>query len=240
MNISIIVPTLNEEETIEECLTHLQSLNPFEIIVVDAQSRDATQELAHPLADQVLEQTGGLAYQLNLGAKQAQGEVLLFNYSDTRLNAESLRGLTQALLTEPDLVGGAFELELDSPSRGFKVVSVGGNFRNRFGIGPFGDQSIFVKKEIFDSIGGYDPDAFLEDQDLVQRIKKAGRFTILPLPARTSVRRWQEKGFYKTLFVHWYMTALYILGKRKKGKKTQKITEHLRSRRNRPDSKPKG
>lgn len=229
--ISVVIPTLREAGEIEDCLDHVRRLGFDEVIVVDGGSDDDTVERARSRADRVEVETGGLARQLNAGASLASGEVLLFLYADTRLPPTARELLADTFGPSRAPVGGAFQLGFESTSRGFRVIACGGNWRNRLGLGPFGDQAIFATREAFEAAGGYDPGAFLEDLDLVRRLRRLGEFRLLPLEVKTSVRRWEARGFYRTLAIHWAMTALYLLGKRRRGRAAGKVSDHLRRQR---------
>ena len=217
LRVSVIVPTLDEEDTIIATLEDIWGRRPHEVIVVDGGSRDRTQALAVPRATRVLVEGGGLARQLNRGALAATGEVLLFHFADVRLPERGLEAVISSL-EEPGVVGGAFRLGFDSHRPFFRLVALLGNLRNRLGFGPFGDQAIFVGKEIFERLGGFEPEAPLEDLDLVRRLRRAGRFVILKDPVRTSVRRWEADGLLRTSLHHLLASLFYLLGAERKAK----------------------
>ncbi len=215
IKVSIIVPTLNEENAVTITLKRLREIKAHEVIVVDGGSQDRTKKLAEPLATDFLVETGGLAEQLNRGARQASGDVLLFHHADVRLPDSALEEIRKAL-GRPEVVGGAFRLRFESNRLIFRLIAGLANFRNRLGFGPFGDQAIFARRKVFEELEGFSPAAVLEDFDLVTRLKRAGRFVIIPSPVRSSIRRYQEGGILATSAAHYWSGILYLLGARRK------------------------
>lgn len=211
--ISVIVPTLNEEECIVGCLEHLRREGLDEIIVVDGGSTDATCKRAASLADSIRQEPGGLFAQLNRGAKLASGDVLLFHYADGIL-PEGARHAIEKALQDPRVGGGAFRLDLDSREIVFRVIALTANWRNRLGVGPFGDQSIFARTESFRELRGFDLGTFFPDQELVRQLRRVGKFRILRDPVVSSIRRWQRQGILKTQLSHWKITVRLLLGGR--------------------------
>jgi GT2 family glycosyltransferase len=157
----------------------------------------------------------GLAAQLNRGVAAARGEILVFLHADTRLPRGGLAAL-EAALGDPAVAGGAFKLGFDSARLRFRAVAFFGNLRNRLGFGPFGDQALFARRSAFVEVGGFRAGKFLEDLDLVRRLRRRGRFRVLPQAVRTSARRWERHGFAGTLLLHWRLSAAYLLGRRER------------------------
>ncbi|MBL04704.1 MAG: glycosyltransferase [Planctomycetes bacterium] len=225
--ISAIVPTLNEESCIEECLERLELAGVEELIVVDGGSADRTRELARKRADKVLVEPGGVFSQMNRGAWEAEGEVFLFQYADGLLSEAACVEIREALET-PGIVGGAFRLRLDRPGLFYRAVSFCADWRNRLGFGPFGDQSIFVRAEIFRGEGGFPPAGTLPDHELVRTLGRRGCFRLLREPVLVSARRWERCGKWRTLLRHWRLSALYLAGLRRSRGAIIRGTEGLR------------
>ncbi len=216
IRLSVIVPTLNEAGKIEATLDRLAGGPAHELIVVDGGSTDATRSLLNAkkarLIDLiVIEQPGGLAAQLNRGAEVATGDILLFHYADLELPPDGLEAIERAL-SEPEVVGGAFRFGLDSPRPVYRIVEFGANLRNRVGFGPFGDQGIFARRDVFLRLGGYRKDEAMEDFELVRRLKRAGRFVMLPSAALSSARRWETDGVLRTATAHAWASISYLVG----------------------------
>ena len=214
LRVSAIVPTLNEAEEVQRALHSLRLAGVDEIVVVDAGSSDATVGRATPLADVVLHESGGLFAQLNRGAAEASGDVLIFHYADVEFPVVG-RSAVAAVLSRPTVVGGAFRLAFTSPTMVYRLIARGAHVRNRLRLGPFGDQSIFVRAEAFREMSGFRVASFLEDLQFVQRLRQRGRFEMLEACVRASVRRWERMGVLKTLLNHWWLSALYVVGKRR-------------------------
>ena len=210
LRITAIVPTWKEEDSIRSTLLSLRAGGLDEILVVDGGSQDDTVHRATEIADRVFGVAGGLFTQLNHAAREACGDVLLFHYADVKFPRAGRKAIEDTLLSQA-VVGGSFSLSFDSDRKRYALIAQGANLRNRLGIGPFGDQSIFVRSEVFRRLGGFHPDVLLEDLHLVRRLKRAGRFEILDETVRASVRRWETNGLLPTLYHHWRLTLLYML-----------------------------
>ncbi|MCZ6795982.1 MAG: glycosyltransferase family 2 protein [Planctomycetota bacterium] len=210
MEVSAIVPTLDEEAHVTPCLERLRAAGIGEILVVDGGSADRTRDRASRVADRVLEVGGGLFVQLNAGGEAARGDVLVFHYADGHFPQEGVAAILRAL-EDPRVLGGAFCLGFASSELRYRLIAWGAGFRNRLGFGPFGDQTIFLRARVFREIGGFDADVFLADFELVREVRRRGTFRLLSLRLPTSVRRWEQRGVFRTLLWHWKLSAAYLL-----------------------------
>lgn len=188
MNISIIIPTLNEQTRLADCLDSIQKLNPLEIIVVDGGSSDATCELAQRYGAKVIHSPKGRGVQLKKASAAAKGEILLFVHADAKL-PEDVRAEDLVNVIKSGYVGGFFRLKFDSDSLCIRLVEIFANIRSRLLSLPYGDQAIFVSKRAYDDIGGFKDYPFLEDLDLVLRLRKIGRLKMIDKPVTVSSRR---------------------------------------------------
>ena len=209
--ISIIIPTLNEAESIATTMKSAQAATGVEIIVADGKSSDGTGEMAKGLGARLLTITGGRAKQVNGGAMAASSDVLLFLHGDTRLPAGFEKHVLN-LLNIPGTVAGAFALGIDGSEIGLRLVEKLANFRSRFFQMPYGDQAIFLKASIFRSIGGFPDIPIMEDFVFMQRVKKEGRVVIAPAAVTTSSRRWKELGILRTTLINQVVLLAYFLG----------------------------
>ena len=195
--ISIILPVLEESAALPATLHPLVGEPAVELIVVDGDSHDATVDVARQFTDKVFKGARGRANQMNFGALQAKGDILLFLHGDTALPPSALEQVRRTM-NDDTVAGGAFRLRIASPRHALKVVAWGANLRSRlFGL-PYGDQALFVRRSAFNTIGGFSPWPLMEDVDLVRRLKRAGRVVLLPDAVVTSARRWEREGIVWT------------------------------------------
>ncbi len=211
MRLSVIVPAWNEAEAIRQTLAPLQSWRArgHEVIVVDGGSRDATGRLAAPLADRVITAPRGRARQQNAGAALARGEGLVFLHADTRLPAGGDALIQQALATRH---WGRFDVRIAGRHPGLPLVAALMNRRSRLSGISTGDQAIFVRREVFEAVGGFPDQPLMEDIELSRRLKRLGRPACLRPPVVTSGRRWDEYGFWRTVWLMWRLRLAYFLG----------------------------
>ena len=210
-NISIIIPTLNEAETIGTLLSQLRGLAGVELLVVDGGSADSTIDVVKSLGMQILSSSPGKAIQMNTGAEAARSDILLFLHSDTKLPAD-FAGQIRDTLNQPGISAGAFKLAIDGKSFGLRIIEWLANFRSKILQMPYGDQGIFVTKDMFFSVGVFPPQPIMEDFELMRRLKKRGKIAILPLCATTSARRWERLGTVVTTAINQAIIIGYLLG----------------------------
>jgi len=213
LRISIILPTLNEDAQIVTCLRALQPLRAqiCELIVVDGSSQDQTAALAKPLADHVIVSPKGRAAQMNAGAALAQGDILWFLHADSLppLNAIDL---IRAALAHPNRYWGRFDVRLSGRQPLLRVVETLMNLRSRCTSIATGDQGIFVRRHLFERVGGYPPVALMEDIALGTRLRRHSRPVCLRQRVQTSSRRWERNGILRTILLMWRLRLAYFLG----------------------------
>lgn len=215
--ISIIIPVLNEVDNIKKVLTSTQPSQNVEVIVVDGGSVDGTLELVKSLDIKVVSAPTGRAFQMNVGAKVATGEILLFLHADTILPPgfdtmirAALRSPNQGSAKAP--IGGAFALQIDDSLNSLRLIEWGVSWRSRFLQMPYGDQAIFLKAETFHQIDGFPELPIMEDFALVRRLRSRGHITLIPTPVITSARRWLKKGIIQTTLINQIIIFAYFLG----------------------------
>jgi rSAM/selenodomain-associated transferase 2 len=208
--ISVIVPTLNEQAHLPATLKGVTLAPGDELIVVDGGSTDQTVAIAQQFTLQVLHSRRGRAVQMNWGARHAHGDILLFLHADTLLPAGGLEAVRWAF--QDGAVGGAFRLAIMPPTPALRLVAWGTNLRTRFGQLPYGDQALFMPRQVFEALGGYDEVSFMEDVRMVQALRKRGRLTLLPQAVHTSGRRWQRDGVLYTTVRNTVLITLYFWG----------------------------
>ena len=209
--VSIIIPTFNEAGTIRDTIEHLRPFSEFvEVIVADGGSNDGTPDLVKSEV-KIITAPRGRAVQMNTGSQMASGNVLLFLHSDTRLPQNFLDQLNLAL-ADSSIVGGAFKMKIDRPGLFFYLASVGSNLRALSAGIYFGDQTIFIRRDVFIKIGGFPPIELMEDWEISRKMQQVGKTTLLPGPVSTSARRWLIHGKWKTAWLMHKIKILYLLG----------------------------
>ncbi|MEA5583186.1 TIGR04283 family arsenosugar biosynthesis glycosyltransferase [Nodularia harveyana UHCC-0300] len=209
--ISIIIPTFNEAANIESAIASTQPSTNVELIVVDGGSQDNTVSIAQSLGVKTLSSAPSRAVQMNAGAMAATGEILLFLHADSRL-PPGFDNMVRTALQQPKTVAGAFALEIDSPLWSLRWVEKGVNWRSHHWQMPYGDQAIFLTKEIFQKNGQFPNLPIMEDFELIRRLKPIGKISIIPVPVITSARRWLDKGVIYTTLLNQIVITAYILG----------------------------
>lgn len=212
MRISVIIPTFNEAASIAACLDQFKG-DDLEIVVVDGGSTDATPDLVDASGGALCVQSTerGRAPQMNFGGQQATGDVLLFLHADTFLPVDGLDLIRQAF-ADGAVVGGRFELGLDDAGIGFRLVAYLSTVRSKFLGITYGDQAIFVRRDIFDAVGGYPALHLFEDSEFCKAVAQRGKFVMLPAQVCSSTRRWQKWGVTRTIFWMWLLRILFVCG----------------------------
>jgi rSAM/selenodomain-associated transferase 2 len=212
--ISIIIPVLHEGDRIGPCLDHLAQIAediPYEVIVSDGDPQGSTLSAITPKPDYIVEVRSpvGRGAQLNAGARVARGKVLLFLHVDACLPT---RALHQVLETceQKEWVGGAFDLAIASPRLSLRVIAKVASWRSRFTRIPYGDQAIFLRRDIFEQVQGYPDIPIMEDVALMQRLKQNGYAIRILLNAVTvSPRRWEQEGILRCTLRNWSLITMY-------------------------------
>jgi rSAM/selenodomain-associated transferase 2 len=212
MKLSIVMPVLDEAAEIEAAVAALAPYRRrgIEVIVADGGSRDGTGDLAHLLADRVLIAPPGRAVQMNAGAADARGDVLLFLHADTRLPADADRLLLEGL-ARSGRVWGRFDVRIDGGGL-LGLISTTMNWRSRITGIATGDQAMFITRAAFDAIGGFPEIALMEDVTMSARLKRIGKPCALRTRVTTSPRRWRKHGTLRTVFLMWRLRLRFFLG----------------------------
>lgn len=211
LKVSVIIPTLNEGEILEETLAQISRCSPHELIVCDGGSPDDTLHIAQKFTAKIMTVAPGRARQMNAGANAASGDILLFLHADTRVDPDSYRKM-KAIMGSPEIVGGAFSLAIESDRVSLRMISALATLRAKYLNMVYGDQAIFVRKGVFRVMGGYQALPICEDLDFFKRLRKQGPVVLLEDKALTSARRWHAEGIGFTTFRNAVIVILFMLG----------------------------
>jgi rSAM/selenodomain-associated transferase 2 len=210
MTVSVVIPTLNESNTIGETIRSVRAQCPREIIVVDGGSCDDTIEQASA-ASFIVSSEPGRARQMNVGAAWASGEVLLFLHADCRPEVGALAEAT-SLLSRPDVVAGCFRMCIGADSAIYRLIDAGAAARVRLAGLVYGDQGLFLRRKDFHRLGGFPPLNFMEDVFFSQSLRRHGRILVGRRRIHVSSRRWQHAGFIRQTLRNWLLLALAVAG----------------------------
>ncbi len=209
--VSIIIPTLNEESSLAATINMAQQSERIEIIVVDGGSSDHTLGIAHSLRVKVVCSKAGRAGQMNAGAREARGNILLFLHADTLL-PEDFDKCIRRILCDRSISLGAFRLVIRARGISFRIIEFGANLRSKYCNLPYGDQALFMCRQRFEQLGGFPEISLMEDFALVRQMKKLGRVAMAPLAVQTSARRWRNLGILQTTVLNQLIVGAYMMG----------------------------
>lgn len=209
--ITVIIPVINEEKNLLKLFSNLIQKPEIEFIFVDGGSNDNTVNLIKKAGFKViLSPILRRSYQMNFGAKEAKGKILLFLHGDTIL-PDNYDEIIINTVEKYNFIVGAFKLKIDSQKPIFRLIETLVNWRSQYLSLPYGDQGIFIKKEIFESINGYEDLAIMEDFTLIKTVKKLGKIYITNASVVTSARRWEKLGIFKTTLINQLIIIGYSL-----------------------------
>jgi rSAM/selenodomain-associated transferase 2 len=209
--ISVVIPAFNEAPRIPPALAPLRGAEAVEVIVVDGESGDASVEVARECGARVLRAKRGRATQMNVGAREARGEVLLFLHVDSILPDGFSRDVHE-VLDRPGVCAGAFRLEIDDARRSLRWIERAANWRSHRLQMPYGDQALFLRANVFHEVGGFPELPLMEDLELVRRLRRRGRIAIARSAVRTSARRWARVGPWRATLINQLAVAAYMSG----------------------------
>jgi rSAM/selenodomain-associated transferase 2 len=205
---------LNEEDLLPKAFASLmiQNQTPFEIIVVDGGSEDRTLAIAGTKA-RVYSSAPGIARQMNLGAGQATGDVLLFLHADCHLEPGAMVELQETLSATNAVVGGAFRHRIhgNRPLLDW-WLSVSGTLNARWSGYYLGDHGIFCRRKVFEAIGGFPDIPLLYELPFMKKLRASGQLVQLKKHCITSGRKFQNKGYFTTMLLMRALRLSYRFG----------------------------
>jgi uncharacterized protein len=209
--VSVIIPALNEAAVLGDVLKGLLDEPDVEVMVVDGGSTDGTPDIARSLGAAVLTDTTCRGHRMNVGARATTGDIVLFLHADTRLPV-GFGAMIREALTEPGIVAGAFGLRIEADAPIFRLVEGFVRIRSRCLGMPYGDQGLFLKRSVFELVGGFPEAPIMEDFRFVRALRKIGKVAILSANAHTSPRRWRKLGVIRTTIINQCVLIAHFLG----------------------------
>ncbi len=213
LRISVVIPSWRDADNLESLLPALAKLERIaETIVVDASGDEKAERSALAAgATFIACPTPNRGQQMNLGAAACGGDVILFQHCDTGLEDAHLQAI-QIAFVDPRVVGGAFFRKFDGRHPRLMWLESVARFLNRHGGTLYGDQSIFVRRDVFEKLGGFARIPLMEDVEFTRRLRGAGRIAVLDPPVQSSGRRHLCKGAWRTSIQNGLFIVLYNLG----------------------------
>jgi rSAM/selenodomain-associated transferase 2 len=223
--VSVVIPALDEERALPGLMASLrdqQGATPFEILLADGGSTDRTVErfaalmqswpAPPPMHCVVRCPARGRAAQMNAGARAARGAALLFLHADTLLPRGAIAAVASALVGQ-DVAAGGFRLRFQEDDRRLAIIAWWATIRSRLTGIHYGDQAMFVRRDLFERLGGFPEVRLFEDLRLSRQLRRKGRTVTLALAVRTSGRRLIEGGIGRTALRFAWLKVRHLLGR---------------------------
>lgn len=209
--VAILIPALNEEPIIGPAVSRAWATGAREVLVADGGSHDATGARAREAGARVVHSPRGRGRQLNRAAAAAGSRVLLFLHADNWVEPGALAQIEEAL-EDRGVLGGAFLQQIEARGAAYRMLERGNAWRARFARLPYGDQGIFVRRDTFEALGGFDNVDLMEDVLFMRRFRRLARPVLLPGPIHVSPRRWQQSGVVRQTLRNWSLLTAARLG----------------------------
>ena len=210
--LSIVIPVLNDAEPLQRLLTTIPIDLRVDVIIVNGGGRDDRLTAICDRPDvRLLTSAPGRGCQMNVGASAATGRWIVFLHADTRLPLQWSDEVRRAG-ADPDVVGGSFRFRLDSSAWQARLIERAVDQRVRWLDLAYGDQALFVRRDVFAAMGGYREWPLMEDVEFVRRLRQAGRLYHSPHPVLTSARRWERDGWWRRSAKNVVLQALFFAG----------------------------
>jgi len=208
--VTVVIPTRNEQHRVAAAIASAFAAGAAEVIVADGGSDDDTLRVAAAAGARTIAGESMRSRQLNRGAAAASFNYIVFLHADSHLPAGAAAAVADAL--DAGAAFGGFRLAFEEPHAKLRVAAAMINIRTRLTRCPWGDQAQFVRRDVFDELGGFAEVPIMEDYDLARRMKRHGRVALLPLTVTTSGRRFLEKGVLRTAIINWTIITRWHVG----------------------------
>jgi len=207
LRVSVVIAARNEGGFIAAAVDSAYAAGADEVIVVDGASSDDTVAIARAHRARVVESEAMRGRQFNAGARQSLGQIIIFLHADTTLPPGAAHAAAGA-----NCDFGGFRIRFDQRTIGLRIAAALINFRTFLTRCPWGDQAQFIRRDAFLEVGGFREIPIMEDYDLASRMRRRGRIAILPERVTTSARRFQKRGFLRTVITNWRVIAAWHRG----------------------------
>lgn len=207
--ISIIIPVYNEEKILREKKDFFNKLSEkAELIFVDGQSQDASSQIASKYG-KLIQSKKSRALQMNQGARSSSGETLLFLHADSSIDPSSIENIEKAL--SQGFSGGCLSQYIENKGNVYRTIEAFGNLRARLTKVFYGDQAIFIRRDIFSEIGGFPEVPIMEDVLFSRKMRKKGKIKVLKDKVTVSARRWEQRGVMNTVLLYSFLNMLFYI-----------------------------
>jgi len=211
LSIAIIIPVFNEAAVLPELTERLQAVGADELIFVDGGSCDESRRLLEYSGVRWLQSEPGRATQMNAGAEGCISDILFFIHADTIIGYSNI-SVVRETMKDDSYVGGRFDVRLSGNNIAFRMIEWLINMRSRLTGISTGDQCQFVRRSVFEQMGGFPEQPLMEDIEFSRRLKRQGRIACLNETVITSSRRWEQHGIVATVWLMWKLRFLYRFG----------------------------
>jgi len=211
LSVAVVIPVLNEAGSLLQHMRAFKALhNDYHVVFCDGGSEDDTCALLQQNGLHYCTSPRGRALQMNAGASACNNNILLFIHADTMISSSDVKLVKKAMQDE-SVVGGRFDIRLSGKALAFRIIESMINLRSRTTGISTGDQCQFVRRSVFEAMGGFPEQPLMEDVELSKRLKQYGKIACLKQKVITSSRRWENHGIVKTVVLMWKLRFLYWL-----------------------------
>ncbi len=211
LSVAVVIPVLNEAALLPAAIERCRQLSADELVYADGGSTDGTREIMQAAGVHWVASKPGRATQMNLASASCKSDVFLFLHVDTSVYSGHIDAIRQVMQDET-IAGGRFDVRLSGHHPALRVIEHMINLRSRLTRISTGDQAMFIRRSVFERLGGFPEQPLLEDVELSRWLKRAGKIACLRQQVETSSRRWEANGMVRTVLLMWLIRLRYWLG----------------------------